>query len=78
MLNEPRHPFQVILICVFGAKGLYIVELVWRQTQHDIFFVDWEEPKGGVERAEAAESDADSARRTVSTWRLVLVSNEWV
>jgi len=76
--NELLYPFQVIMICVFGAKCLHLLELIWRQTQHDVFFVDWEEPKGGVSGLEAAEGDRDSARCTVSTWRLVLVSNEWV
>ena len=44
------------------------------QTQHDIFFVDWEQPRTGA----SGGGDNESNVVPVSAWRSVFVANEWV
>jgi hypothetical protein len=41
--------FRQILIAVFVAKCVHIVELVYSQTRHDIFLIDWEQPRDSRE-----------------------------
>jgi meckelin len=48
-----------------------ILDILWRQTHYDIFFVDWEKSKltiGPSGNKEAAP---------VSVWRTLFVANEW-
>ena len=54
-------------------------DVLYVQTQHDIFFIDWEQPrtlKGGDDDDEAARSasvgDVDGRALPVSVWRSVL------
>ena len=44
--DSALHPFRAILCCAFGAKCLHVADMVWSQAHHDVFFVDWEQPRG--------------------------------
>jgi len=68
--------FSDVLVAVFIAKCVHIVELVWSQTRHDLFFIDWEQPKAAADKAEQGDDGADPSHG-VSTWRTVFVANEW-
>lgn len=46
--------FREILIAVFVAKCVHIAELVYSQTKHDIFLIDWEQPR------DSRDGDAES------------------
>ena len=58
------------------------------QTQHDLFFIDWEQPRG-VSKDDANDEQLPPAGRggapradknmvPVSVWRTIFVANEWV
>ena len=62
-------PFEVILSCCFGAKLLHMLDVLYIQTQHDLYFVDWEQPrsfKGGIEEEEEGSSLTDGTREGLS------------
>jgi meckelin len=61
--------FRQILIAVFVAKCVHIVELVYSQTRHDIFLIDWEQPRDS--RDGDAESGGDARGRGSSVHRPV-------
>lgn len=69
--------FRDILVAALFAKCLHIVDLVWRQTRLDLFFIDWEQPRGrDAERG--GDENGDDPSHGVSTWRTIFVANEWV
>lgn len=38
------------LVCVaFALKVLDIIHLIFRQSNTDLFFIDWEKPKAGIQ-----------------------------
>ena len=39
----PWMPFQVFIIILFIAQCLQMIDLLLVQTQHDLFFIDWEQ-----------------------------------
>uniref|UniRef100_A0A2K6GEA5 Transmembrane protein 67 n=1 Tax=Propithecus coquereli TaxID=379532 RepID=A0A2K6GEA5_PROCO len=47
------------------------------QITIDIFFIDWERPKGKVLKAVEGEGGVRSATVPVSIWRTYFVANEW-
>jgi len=65
--SEHLFAYQSLLGAVFCAKLVHILDLLYCQTQQDIFFIDWEQPHTSV-----------SGNPTVSVWRSVFVANEWV
>jgi hypothetical protein len=42
--------FTALVVVAFALKTLDIFHLVLRQGSIDIFFMDWEKPKAGMER----------------------------
>ena len=62
------------MFCVYIIQVLYVVWLLWFQSQVDIFLLDWERPRaanqtGGGENA--------VAMAPVSIWRTYFIANEW-
>eukprot|EP00051_Salpingoeca_urceolata_P013872 m.175519 g.175519 ORF g.175519 m.175519 type:complete len:968 (+) comp17921_c0_seq7:1121-4024(+) len=53
--------FRAMLVIVFVFKALAVVYLIFWQCNIDIFFLDWEIPRGGQ----------------VSVWRPYFIVNEW-
>ena len=38
-------PFNTFIVVAFVAKVLHILDLLHIQTQHDLYFIDWEQPR---------------------------------
>merc|ERR1711991_280606 len=57
--------FGVFVNMMWGYQFLYIIDMIWKQANADIFFLDWE-PRSDTKKG-----------RHVSVWRAILVANEW-
>ena len=82
MPEESFWNFKLLLVLCFITKTIHLVDLLHTQTQHDIFFIDWEQPREGAPKssrgAGSDEEDSGSSMVPVSAWRSVFVANEWV
>ncbi|KAK4828231.1 hypothetical protein QYF61_024726 [Mycteria americana] len=58
-------------------KALQVLQLLVSQLTIDIFFIDWERPKGKVLKAVEGEGVIKSAAAPVSIWRTYFIANEW-
>ncbi|KAB0400079.1 hypothetical protein E2I00_005099 [Balaenoptera physalus] len=58
-------------------KALQFLHKLISQITIDIFFIDWERPKGKVLKAVEGEGGVRSATVPVSIWRTYFVANEW-
>ena len=61
---------------------VHIAYLMWSQCTTDVFFVDWEKPKGRVVVSDSSGGQGLAAESTlkvppVSIWRTYFVANEW-
>ncbi|XP_036292398.1 meckelin isoform X1 [Pipistrellus kuhlii] len=63
--------------CAFALKALQFLHKLVSQVTIDIFFIDWERPKGKVLKAVEGEGGVRSATVPVSIWRTYFVANEW-
>ncbi|XP_021355740.1 meckelin-like [Mizuhopecten yessoensis] len=63
-------------LALFGAaftlKALQIIHLIVIQCTADVFFIDWERPRGGGQ-----VTDSKKPTGTVSIWRTYFIANEW-
>lgn len=57
----------------FALKFLQVAHMVASQCTVDIFFIDWEKPKGAV----GMKSDGTKKENPVSIWRTYFAANEW-
>ena len=77
-------PFDVFIGVMFGAKFLHMLDILYVQTHHDLFFIDWEQPRTVATGAEDERDVESTSGRTkkgevpVSVWRTIFVANEWV
>ncbi|XP_045416724.1 meckelin [Lemur catta] len=69
--------FVTYVGCAFALKALQFLHKLVSQTTIDIFFIDWERPKGKVLKAVEGEGGVRSATVPVSIWRTYFVANEW-
>ena len=72
-------PFRVMLTMGFVTKILSLGHVLWRQSQVDVFFVDWEKSHGRlIDSASAAEEGENiDVMAPVSYWRSLFITNEW-
>ncbi|XP_062987006.1 meckelin isoform X2 [Elgaria multicarinata webbii] len=63
--------------CAFVLKALQFLHLLVSQLTVDIFFIDWERPKGKVLKAVEGENGVRSISAPVSIWRTYFIANEW-
>ncbi|RLN94281.1 hypothetical protein BBJ28_00007679 [Nothophytophthora sp. Chile5] len=71
--RDEYYSFRVLLPLAFSCQLASVMNHIYRQTQLQLFFVDWEKPRATV-------IDIDSAKPTqapISVWRMILVTNEW-
>ncbi|XP_074646221.1 meckelin-like isoform X2 [Tubulanus polymorphus] len=68
-------PFVVYLSVGFGLKCLEMIHLFASQCTIDIFFIDWERPKGRV--VTMGEGEEKTKENPVSIWRTYFIANEW-
>lgn len=50
---------------------------LFSQLTVDVFFIDWERPKGKILKAVEGEGGIKSAAAPVSIWRTYFIANEW-
>lgn len=55
--------YTVYIHCLCWGQTLYICYIIYKQCQIDLFFLDWEKPRG--------------ISNDVSMWRTVIVANEF-
>jgi meckelin len=90
--SDQENLFRVILIVAFVLKIFDVIHLIFTQCSYDIFFIDWERPKGDAAQQQAQlmqatkkDDKADSRENElmnndankVSCWRTLFVANEW-
>ncbi|GAQ91983.1 Meckelin-like protein [Klebsormidium nitens] len=63
--------FRLVLIVAFVGELINILDILWRQTHYDIFFVDWEKSKLTI------GPSGNKEPAPVSVWRTLFVANEW-
>uniref|UniRef100_A0A8C8ASK5 Transmembrane protein 67 n=1 Tax=Otus sunia TaxID=257818 RepID=A0A8C8ASK5_9STRI len=76
-LPSQEEGFVTYIACAFSLKALQFLQLLVSQLTIDIFFIDWERPKGKVLKAVEGEGVIRSAAAPVSIWRTYLIANEW-
>ncbi|XP_075823066.1 meckelin isoform X3 [Microtus pennsylvanicus] len=69
--------FVTYVGCAFAMKALQFLHKLISQITIDIFFIDWERPKGKVLKAVEGEGGVRSATVPVSIWRTYFIANEW-
>ena len=77
--------FQILVILAFTGKLIHVLYQLYQQVTQIIFFIDWERPRGKLEKKEKEQhshnDDEQKKKRPtmapVSIWRSVLVANEW-
>ncbi len=77
------------IFLLFFLQVVHFVYMMWHQCTVDIFFMDWERPKGVLLSANQNTDTTDTAdtkdgvvtsvptRVPVSIWRTYFVANEW-
>ncbi|CAH2285567.1 meckelin isoform X1 [Pelobates cultripes] len=66
--------FVTYVGCAFGLKALHFLYKLVSQLSIDIFFIDWERPKGKTIKS---DDGLKSDLAPVSIWRTYFVANEW-
>ncbi|KFP71627.1 Meckelin, partial [Acanthisitta chloris] len=76
-LPSQEEDFVTYVGCAFSLKALHFLQFLVSQLTIDIFFIDWERPKGKVRKAVEGEGVTKSAAAPVSIWRTYFIANEW-
>ena len=58
-------PFQIFIVTMFIAKVVHVLDILRVQTQHDLFFLDWEQPR--AQRSDGGDGDDDANVPTSGT-----------
>ncbi|EQC37668.1 hypothetical protein, variant [Saprolegnia diclina VS20] len=65
-VSDEYAPFEIVLVGAAMAKTIALLCTVYVQASVEMFFLDWEKPRGTPE-----------SPSPVSIWRTILVANEW-
>ncbi|XP_075776499.1 meckelin isoform X2 [Pelodiscus sinensis] len=76
-LHSQEEDFVTYVGCAFALKALQFLHKLFSQLTVDVFFIDWERPKGKVLKAIEGEGGIKSAAAPVSIWRTYFIANEW-
>ncbi|XP_064195930.1 meckelin isoform X1 [Anguilla rostrata] len=76
LLPLPRQEerFVTYVGCAFALKAIQFLHKFLHQLSVDIFFIDWERPRGKVVEG---SGEVKSMPSPVSIWRTYFVANEW-
>ncbi|XP_007900910.1 meckelin [Callorhinchus milii] len=79
LLPTPYQERQFVgcIASAFGLKMLQLLHKILNQLTIDIFFIDWERPKGKILKSVQGGGDIKTAPTPVSIWRTYLIANEW-
>ncbi|TPX38641.1 hypothetical protein SeLEV6574_g07708 [Synchytrium endobioticum] len=72
--------FNAALAAIFTLQLMYVIMTVYQQCTIDVFFIDWEKPRGHTRESAATLLDGSHASRAkapVSVWRSVFIANQW-
>ena len=90
--SSQESQFVALVIVTTVLKILHILHIIWRQVNVDVFFIDWEKPRGDTTRPNAPPPVATEEEQTavetnrwrpgggqnpVSIWRTYFIANEW-
>ncbi|KAL0985354.1 hypothetical protein UPYG_G00155850 [Umbra pygmaea] len=77
--GQQEERFKTYVGCAFGLKTVQFLHKLIQQTSVDIFFIDWERPRGKANKVVHGNGDSESQRdpSPVSIWRTYFVANEW-
>ncbi|XP_030640525.1 meckelin [Chanos chanos] len=76
-LPAQEERFVTYVGCAFALKTLQFIHKLLVQLSVDIFFIDWERPRGKGSKHIEASGDSKNAAAPVSIWRTYFVANEW-
>nr|XP_032636007.1 meckelin [Chelonoidis abingdonii] len=76
-LPSQEEVFITYVGCAFALKALQFLHKLFSQLTIDVFFIDWERPKGKILKAVEGEGGIKSAAAPVSIWRTYFIANEW-
>nr|XP_033788678.1 meckelin [Geotrypetes seraphini] len=76
-LPDEEKSFVTYVGCAFALKALQFLHQLTSQLSIDIFFIDWERPKGKVFKSVEGEGGIKSSATPVSIWRTYFIANEW-
>ncbi|XP_064883785.1 meckelin isoform X2 [Oncorhynchus nerka] len=76
-LQEER--FVAYVGCAFALKTVQFLHKLIQQLSVDIFFIDWERPRGKANKTIQGNGngEANHSPSPVSIWRTYFVANEW-
>jgi len=66
---------KALLLAGFIMKFIDVIHIIYTQISFDIFFVDWERPRGSISLN--TEGKAKNITTPVSIMRTLFVANEW-
>lgn len=73
--DNDYYPFEALLQLCFFGQICRLLEIIYVQCSCDIFFVDWEKPRGKVA---SKRGDGTKTRfAPISVWRTIFMANEW-
>ncbi|XP_066547524.1 meckelin isoform X2 [Amia ocellicauda] len=76
-LPEQEERFVTYVGCAFGLKAVQFLHKLINQISIDIFFIDWERPKGKEFKSVEGGGATKRIASPVSIWRTYFVANEW-
>ncbi|XP_065116885.1 meckelin [Paramisgurnus dabryanus] len=76
-LSAQEDRFVVYVGCAFGLKTVQFLHKLFVQLSLDIFFIDWERPRGKASKHVEGGGEGKSQASPVSIWRTYFVANEW-
>ncbi|XP_017308711.1 meckelin [Ictalurus punctatus] len=77
-LPAQEDSFVIYVGCAFALKAVQFLHELWLQMSVDIFFIDWERPRGGKSNKSVEGcGEGKTPAPTVSIWRTYFVANEW-
>ena len=70
--------FYRITSLIFNIKLIYVFHKIVLQCGVDVFFIDWEKPRGQQSFQESeSKNRLFKESSSVSVWRTILVANQW-
>ncbi|XP_700974.4 meckelin isoform X1 [Danio rerio] len=76
-LPAQEERFVVYVGCAFALKTVQFLHKIFVQLSVDVFFIDWERPRGKTTKHVEGSGETKSQASPVSIWRTYFVANEW-
>uniref|UniRef100_A0AAY5EG89 Transmembrane protein 67 n=1 Tax=Electrophorus electricus TaxID=8005 RepID=A0AAY5EG89_ELEEL len=76
-LPAQEERFVIYVGCAFALKMVQFLHKLLVQLSVDIFFIDWERPRGKASKPVNGPGEVKTPASPVSIWRTYFVANEW-